>query len=94
MTRPPSVDAHDRLEAPAPAPAPRNADGPTPAPAPAPADPPAQPVAGAASTIPETARQYWIAMTVAERAEYGLPATGWGRALFGDAWGDDPRDQG
>ncbi len=33
-------------------------------------------------------------MTPEQRAAYGLPATSWGRALFGDAWGDDPRDQG
>jgi hypothetical protein len=42
--------------------------------------------------IPEVTRQYWITRTPAQRATYGLPETGWGRALFGDAWGDDPRD--
>ena len=35
---------------------------------------------------------YWAAMTAEQRAEHGLPETGWGRALFGDARGDDPRD--
>jgi hypothetical protein len=27
-----------------------------------------------------------------ERSSYGLPEKDWGRVLFGDAWGDDPRD--
>ena len=49
-------------------------------------------LAAAASGIPEITREYWAAMTPAQRAGYGLPETGWGRALFGDAWGDDPRD--
>ena len=40
----------------------------------------------------EVTRAYWAAMTPEQRAEHGLPETGWGRALFGDAWGDDPRD--
>ena len=44
-------------------------------------------------TVPEVSRAYWAAMSPEQRASYGLPATGWGRALFGDAWGDDPRDQ-
>ena len=42
--------------------------------------------------VPEVTRAYWAAMTPEQRAGYGLPETGWGRALFGDAWGDDPRD--
>jgi hypothetical protein len=61
--------------------------------APAPVDESAELMAQA-SAIPEVTRQYWIAMTPEQRAEYGLPATGWGLALFGDAWGDDPRDRG
>jgi hypothetical protein len=48
--------------------------------------------AAAFSGVPEETRVYWASMTPAERAEYGLPEVGWGRALFGDAWGDDPRD--
>jgi len=60
--------------------------------APAPVDETVEMVAEAMSTIPEVTRQYWASMTPEQRAEYGLPATGWGRALFGDAWGDDPRD--
>lgn len=43
--------------------------------------------------IPEVTRAYWADMTPEERAEHGLPEKGWGRALFGEAWGDDPRDQ-
>jgi hypothetical protein len=31
-------------------------------------------------------------MSPEERATYGLPEKGWGRVLFGDAWGDDRRD--
>lgn len=42
--------------------------------------------------IPEVTRAYWAEMPPDERATYGLPEKGWGRALFGDAWGDDPRD--
>jgi len=61
--------------------------------APAPVDQTAELMAQAMSTIPEVTRQQWAAMTPEQRAEYGLPATDWGRALFGDAWGDDPRDQ-
>jgi hypothetical protein len=44
------------------------------------------------SPVPEETRVYWASMTTEERAAYGLPEVGWGRALFGDAWGDDPRD--
>ncbi|HSK51460.1 MAG TPA: SMI1/KNR4 family protein [Clostridia bacterium] len=44
------------------------------------------------TTVPEVTRQYWASMTPGQRAEHGLPEKGWGRALFGDAWGDDPRD--
>lgn len=44
------------------------------------------------TTVPEVTRQYWASMTPEQRAEHGLPEKGWGRALFGDAWGDDPRD--
>ena len=44
------------------------------------------------STIPEATRAYWADMTPEQRAGYGLPETGWGKALFGDAWADDPRD--
>jgi len=62
--------------------------------APAPVDQTARLMAEAMSTIPEVTRQYWASMTPEQRAEYGLPSTGWGRAMFGDAWGDDPRDQG
>jgi hypothetical protein len=62
--------------------------------APAPVDETAELLAQAMSTIPEVTRQHWASMTPEQRAEYGLPAVGWGRALFGDAWGDDPRDQG
>ncbi len=62
--------------------------------APAPVDETPKLLAQAMSTIPEVTRQHWASMTPEQRAEYGLPATGWGRALFGDAWGDDPRDQG
>jgi SMI1 / KNR4 family (SUKH-1) len=43
-------------------------------------------------SVPEVTRAYWAAMTPEQRAEHGLPEKGWGRALFGDAWGDDPRD--
>jgi hypothetical protein len=43
--------------------------------------------------VPEVTRAYWASMTPEQRAGYGLPETGWGRALFGDAWGDDPRDR-
>ena len=46
----------------------------------------------AMTSVPEVTRAYWAAMTPEQRAEHGLPETGWGRALFGDAWGDDPRD--
>lgn len=46
----------------------------------------------ALSSVPEVTRAYWASMTPAQRAEHGLPETGWGRVLFGDAWGDDPRD--
>ncbi len=59
--------------------------------APAPADETAALMAQAMSTIPEVTRQYWASMTPEQRAAYGLPATGWGRALFGKACGDDPR---
>lgn len=61
--------------------------------APGPLDQTAQLLAQAESTIPEVTRQYWASMTPERRAEFGLPATGWGRALFGEAWGDDSRDQ-
>lgn len=44
------------------------------------------------TSVPEVTRVYWLSMTPAQRAGYGLPEKGWGRALFGDAWGDDPRD--
>ena len=44
------------------------------------------------TSVPEVTRVYWLSMTPAQRAEHGLPEKGWGRALFGDAWGDDPRD--
>jgi hypothetical protein len=50
-------------------------------------------LAAAMATIPEVTQEYWTSTTPEHRAEYGLPATGWGRALFGDAWGDDPRDK-
>jgi hypothetical protein len=43
-------------------------------------------------SVPEVTRQYWIGLTPEKRATYGLPETGWGQVLFGDAWGDDPRD--
>jgi len=43
--------------------------------------------------VPEVTRAYWASMTPEQRAGYGLPDTGWGRVLFGDAWGDDPRDR-
>ena len=46
----------------------------------------------AMTNVPEVTRSYWAAMTPEQRAEHGLPEKGWGRALFGDAWGDDPRD--
>ncbi len=61
---------------------------------PAPVDETAALMAQAMATIPEVTRQHWASMTPEQRAEYGLPATGWGRALFGEAWGDDSRDQG
>jgi hypothetical protein len=48
--------------------------------------------AAAPGSVPEVTRVYWASLTPAQRAEHGLPETGWGRALFGDAWGDDPRD--
>ncbi len=51
------------------------------------------PPAGATFDIPEVTRAYWANMSPEERATYGLPEKGWGRVLFGDAWGDDPRDQ-
>jgi hypothetical protein len=44
------------------------------------------------TSVPEVTRAYWLSMTPEQRAEHGLPEKGWGRALFGDAWGDDPRD--
>jgi hypothetical protein len=44
------------------------------------------------TSVPEVTRAYWLSMTPAQRAEHGLPEKGWGRVLFGDAWGDDPRD--
>jgi len=44
------------------------------------------------TSVPEVTRTYWLSMTPAQRAEHGLPEKGWGRVLFGDAWGDDPRD--
>ena len=44
------------------------------------------------TSVPEVTRAYWASMTPEQRAERGLPEEGWGRALFGDAWGDDPRD--
>jgi len=59
----------------------------------APPEPLLVPSAAAPGSVPEITRQYWASMTAEQRAEYGLPATGWGRVLFGDAWGDDPRDQ-
>jgi hypothetical protein len=46
----------------------------------------------AMTSVPEVTRAYWAAMTPEQRAAHGLPEKGWGRALFGDAWGDDPRD--
>ena len=45
------------------------------------------------STVPEETRAHWAAMSQEQRAALGLPRYGWGRALFGDKWGDDPRDQ-
>jgi len=62
--------------------------------APAAVDESAALMAQAVATIPEVTRQHWASMTPEQRAGYGLPATGWGSALFGEAWGDDPRDQG
>lgn len=62
--------------------------------APSPVDETAELMAQAMSTIPEVTRQHWASMTPKQRAACGLPATGWGRVMFGDAWGDDPRDQG
>jgi SMI1 / KNR4 family (SUKH-1) len=44
------------------------------------------------TSVPEVTRAYWLSMTPEQRAAHGLPEKGWGRALFGDAWGDDPRD--
>jgi hypothetical protein len=44
------------------------------------------------TSVPEVTRAYWASMTPEQRAEHGLPEKGWGRALFGEAWGDDPRD--
>jgi hypothetical protein len=44
------------------------------------------------TSVPEVTRAYWLSMTPEQRAEHGLPEKGWGRVLFGDAWGDDPRD--
>jgi hypothetical protein len=44
------------------------------------------------TSVPEVTRAYWLSMTPEQRAAQGLPEKGWGRALFGDAWGDDPRD--
>ena len=44
------------------------------------------------TSVPEVTRAYWLSMTPAQRAEHGLPEKGWGRVLFGDAWGNDPRD--
>ena len=44
------------------------------------------------TSVPEVTRAYWLSMTPEQRARHGLPERGWGRALFGDAWGDDPRD--
>jgi hypothetical protein len=61
--------------------------------APSPVDETARLMAQAMSTTPEVTRQYWASMTLEQRAAYGPPATCWGRALFGDAWGDDPRDK-
>lgn len=61
--------------------------------APAPGEKTPELMAQATATVPEATRQHWASMTPEQRAEYGLPATGWGRALFGDAWGDDLRDQ-
>jgi hypothetical protein len=49
-------------------------------------------VKAAMTSVPEVTRAYWLSMTPAQRAEHGLPEKGWGRVLFGDAWGDDPRD--
>jgi hypothetical protein len=43
-------------------------------------------------SVPEITRQYWIGLTPEKRATFGLPETGWGHVLFGDAWGEDPRD--
>ncbi len=50
------------------------------------------PQPGMVYELPEVTRAYWADMSVEERAEYGLPERGWGQDLFGDAWGDDPRD--
>jgi hypothetical protein len=61
--------------------------------APTPVNNTAKLMAEAMSTIPEVTRQYWASKTPEERAEYGLPRTGWGAVLFGNAWGNDPRDQ-
>jgi hypothetical protein len=62
------------------------------------ADPPSSmpqfivPPAPTADFVPEVTRQYWLGLTPEKRATFGLPETGWGLVLFGDAWGDDPRD--
>jgi hypothetical protein len=45
------------------------------------------------SGVPEEIRALWASMPE-QRAAMGLPEKGWGRALFGEHWGDDPRDQG
>jgi len=50
------------------------------------------PPAPTSTFVPEVTRQYWIGLTPEKRATFGLPETGWGQVLFGDAWGDDPRD--
>jgi SMI1/KNR4 family protein SUKH-1 len=44
------------------------------------------------TSVPEVTRAYWLSMSPEQRASHGLPEKGWGRALFGEAWGDDPRD--
>jgi hypothetical protein len=53
----------------------------------------AEMMAELSASVPEVTRAYWASMSPEERADYGLPPTGWGRVLFGDAWGNDPRDQ-
>ncbi len=44
-------------------------------------------LAQAMATISEVTRQHWASMTPEQRAEYGLPAIGWGRVLFDESEG-------